>query len=81
MIQLSDYIVGILRKYFMFLDRLQPRVDADIDSFDKVQMKNFELLNKILRRSLLYNPLFINTIMSIHCRKKMELYIEKYGKA
>lgn len=65
----------------MFLDRLQPRVDADIDSFDKVQMKNFELLNKILRRSLLYNPLFINTIMSIHCRKKMELYIEKYGKA
>lgn len=80
MIQLSDYIVGILRKYFMFLDRLQSKVDADIDSFDKVQMKNFELLNKILKRSLLYNPLFINTIMSIHCRRKMELYIDKYGK-
>ncbi len=80
MIQLSDYIVGILRKYFMFLDRLQPKVDADIDSFDKVQMKNFELLNKILKRSHLYNPLFINTIMSIHCRKKMELYMDKYGK-
>lgn len=81
MIQLSDYIVGILRKYFVFLDRLQTMVDADIDSFDKVQMKNFELLNKILKRSLLYNPLFINTIMSIHCRNKMELYIKKYGKA
>lgn len=80
MIQLSDYIVGILRKYFIFLDRLQPNVDADIDSFDKVQMQNFELLNKILKRSLQYNPLFINTIMSIHCRKKMELYIDKYGK-
>lgn len=80
MIQLSDYIVGILRKYFIFLDRLQTTVNADIDSFDKVQMKNFELLNKILKRSLLYNPLFINTIMSIHCRKKMELYINTYGK-
>lgn len=80
MIQLSDYIVGILRKYFIFLDRLQQEVDADIDSFDKVQMKNFQLLNKTLNRSLLYNPLFINTIISIHCRKKMELYINKYGK-
>ena len=80
MIQLSDYIVGILRKYFIFLDRLQQEVDADIDSFDKVQMKNFQLLNKTLNRSLLYNPLFINTIISIHCWKKMELYINKYGK-
>lgn len=80
MIQLSDYIVGILRKYFIFLDRLQQEVDADIDSFDKVQMKNFQLLNKTLKRSLLYNPLFINTTISIHCRKKMELYINKYGK-
>lgn len=80
MIQLSDYVVGILRKYFIFLDRLQPMVDADINSFDKVQMENFELLNKILKRSLLYNPLFIHTIISIHCRKKMELYINKYGK-
>ena len=80
MIQLSDYIVGILRKYFIFLDRLQQEVDADIDSFDKVQMKNFQLLNKTLKRSLLYNPLFINTTISIHCRNKMELYIKKYGK-
>lgn len=79
MIQLSDYIVGILRKYFIFLDRLQPMVDSDIDSFDIIQMKNFELLNKVLKRSLIYNPLFINTIMSIHCRKKMELYINKFG--
>ncbi len=76
MIQLSDYIVGILRKYFMFLDRLQPKVDADIESFDKIQMQNFKLLNKILRRSLLYNPLFINTTMSIHCRKKIDLYMD-----
>lgn len=80
MIQLSDYIVGILRKYFMFLDRLQPEVDVDIYSFDKAQMENFKLLNKILKRSLLYNPLFINTTMSIHCRKKMDLYMDKYGK-
>ncbi len=80
MIQLSDYIVGILRKYFIFLDRLQPMVDADINSFGQVQMMNFELLNRILKRSLICNPLFINTIMSIHCRKKMELYIDKYGR-
>ena len=81
MIQLSDYIVGILRKYFVFLDRIQPKVDADIDSFDKVQMKNFRLLNKMLTNSHLYNPLFIHTVMSIHCRKKMELYMDKYGRS
>lgn len=79
LIQLSDYVVGILRKYFMFLDRLQADVDKDIASFDETQIENFRLMNLLLKKSLAYNPLFINTTVSIHCRKKMDKYIDMYG--
>lgn len=47
MIQVCDYVVSILRKYMIFLDRLEPEVDTDIQNFDDNQMHNYKLLNRI----------------------------------
>jgi hypothetical protein len=79
MIQLSDYVVGLLRKYFIFLDRTQSEVEANLNAFNETQMSNYKKLNKILKKSIEYNPLFINTTMSIYCRNKMLKYMSIYN--
>lgn len=79
MIQISDYVVSILRKYIMFLDRDQTSVETDIKSFDKSQMTNFILLNKVLMKSLRYNPMFVHFTASIHVIRKYHKYLEEYG--
>ncbi len=79
MIQISDYIVSILRKYIMFLDRDQESVEMDIHSFDKNQMENFKLLNNVLRKSLHYNPMFVHFTASVHVIRKYHKYLIEYG--
>lgn len=79
MIQVCDYVVSILRKYMMFLDRLESEVNADIQNFDENQMNNYKLLNSILADSLNYNPLFVHFIASQHTVAKYHMYIQKYG--
>lgn len=79
MIQVSDYVVSIVRKYIMFLDRTQPEVEADIAEFDETQMSNFNLMNSILKESLDYNPLFFNFTICLHTYKKFMDYIAEYG--
>lgn len=79
MIQVCDYIVCILRKYMIFLDKLEPEVDADIQNFDEHQMNNYKLLNCVLADSLNYNPLFVHFIASQYTIAKYHMYIQKYG--
>lgn len=79
MIQISDCVVSILCKYFMFLDRMQSEVEKDISQFNTFQMKNYRLLNGILKESLNYNPLFFNITASAHTRAKFFKYMEIYG--
>lgn len=80
MIQVCDYVVSILRKYIIFLDRLESEVDADIQNFDENQTNNYKLLNRILAVSLDYNPLFVHFVASQHTVAKYHMYIKKYGK-
>lgn len=79
MIQVSDYVVSIIRKYIMFLDRTEPEVEADITVFNEMQMKNFKLLNSVLKDSLDYNPLFFNFTICLYTYKKFMKYINEYG--
>ena len=79
MIQVSDYVVSILRKYMIFLDRLEPEVDADIQNFDENQMNNYKLLNRILADSMNYNPLFVYFVACQHTVAKYHKYIQEYG--
>ena len=79
MVQVSDYVVSIIRKYIMFLDRTEPEVETDIKSFDEIQMRNFNLLNSILKDSLDYNPLYLNFTVCLHTYRKFMKYINEYG--
>ena len=79
MIQVCDYVVSILRKYMIFLDGLEPEVDANIRNFDENQMNNYILLNRILADSLNYNPLFVHFVASQHTVAKFFKYMKIYG--
>ena len=48
MVQVSDCIVSILRKYFMFLEMDGDDAIKVIEAFDEYQMANLKLLNFIL---------------------------------
>lgn len=79
MIQMSDYVVSILRKYFIFLDRRESEVESDLKVLDDVQLGNFKLLNKVLRKSVEYNPVFFHFTCSIHTKNKFDKYLNEYG--
>lgn len=79
MIQVSDYVVSILRKYIVFLDRLESEVEADINKFDEIQMNNFRLLNMVIADSLNYNPVFVHFTASTHTIAKFFKYMKMYG--
>ena len=76
MIQISDYIVCILRKYLVFLDRKDREVESDLNQLDELQTKNFILFNKVLKNSTEFNPTFVNFIASDHTIKKYNKYME-----
>ncbi|CAG9929790.1 DUF3800 domain-containing protein [Bacteroides ovatus] len=79
MIQVCDYVVSIIKKYVMFLDRTESEVEADIKAFDEIQMRNYNLLNSILKDSLDYNPLYFNFTICWYTYKKFMKYINEYG--
>ena len=78
-IQVSDYVASILRKYIVFLDRPQNEVENDIQNLYGLQMDNFTLLNRVLKDSLEFNPVFVHFIGSIHLIRKFHKYIGQYG--
>lgn len=79
MIQVSDYVVSIIRKNIIFLDRTQPEVEKDIMTFDETQMKNYKLLNFVLKESLYYNPLYLNFTISIYTYRKFMKFLNEYS--
>ncbi len=79
MIQVCDYVVSILRKYFIFLDQDMNNIEKEINGFDEQQKKNFKLLNKVMKQSLDYNPLFFHYIASVETQGVVNMMIEKYG--
>lgn len=80
MIQVCDYIVSVLRKYFVFLDREWVDINRDIECFDMVQLNNLVLLNKVLKCSFDYSPLFFHYIASVETMQNVNTLMNKYGK-
>lgn len=79
MIQVCDYVVSILRKYAIFIDRSFNEVQGDIDKFEEAQLANFKLLNKILKRSLDKSPLYFHYTTSVEMQYNINQLMEKYG--
>lgn len=79
MIQLSDYVVAILNKYFVFLNRDFDKIEQDVMKFDPEQLFNFMILNSILLYSVDYNPLFHNYLSSYKIPENVNYYMTQYG--
>jgi hypothetical protein len=79
MIQLSDYVVAILKKYFVFLDRDIEMIEQDVKNFDGYQLSNFMLLNSVLLYSKEYNPLFQKYISDFRIPLHVDYYITHFG--
>lgn len=79
MIQVCDYVVAILRKYFIFLDRTLCDIEKDIDKFDGQQIENYKMLKKILKQSFDYSTLFFHYISSIETQHNFMTLMNKYG--
>ena len=75
MIQVSDYVVSIIKKYIMFLDREELEIEKDIKNFDDIQKKNYILLNSVLKDSLDYNPLYLNFTVCLYTYRNFMKYI------
>lgn len=79
MIQISDYVVSIIRKYIIFLDRQIEKIECDINNFDENQISNFILLNKVLKKSNDFNPIFTHFISSGYTYNLYIKYMNQYG--
>ena len=79
MIQICDYVVSIMRRYAVFLDRSLNEIQGDIDKFEPAQLTNFKLLNKILKRSLDNSPLYFHYTTSVEMQYNINQMMEKYG--
>lgn len=80
MIQISDYIVCILRKYLVFLDREEHEVESDFKNLNEIQVNNLILFNKVLKDSKEFNPMFECFVASNHTITKYHKYMEIWGK-
>lgn len=77
-IQLCDYIVAILKKYFVFLDRAYQEIKNDLNRFDAVQMNCFKRLIRVLKYSQDYNPVFFHYIASIELVENINRMLAEY---
>lgn len=80
LIQVSDLIVAILKRYFKFCDRSKESVDSDINHFTDQQMNSFVMLNKILKNSLDYNPVYMHHSTNLIEYENFNYLINEYGK-
>lgn len=79
MIQICDYVVAIMKKYFVFLDRETNLIEEDIRNFDATQLSNFMIFNSLLLYSKNYNPLFFHYISDIRIPQMVDNYMLRYG--
>lgn len=80
MIQLSDVAVGIIGRYLHFIDNYGDNIGTIVNSFNDIQKRNFLKLNRILKMSCTYNPIFFNQINSIEYHCLFNRYVDEYGR-
>ena len=79
MIQLSDVFVGILARYFRFINTNISNVYDVIDNFSKNQLSSFCKLNLILNISVSENPAFWDMFLCNDMRRIFTDLVEKYS--
>lgn len=61
-VQLSDIVVGLLSRYFAFVDKKWDDIKKDLDQLTDTALQNLHLLNEILAYSEQENILFCNQV-------------------
>ena len=80
MIQLSDVFVGILARYFRFINTNMNHIEKKCCEFDKDQMIAFKKLNHILRYSEKENNAFWDMFLCEDMRRLFLFFVETYGR-
>lgn len=79
MIQFCDYVVAILKKFFVFIDRSYQEVTNDLNGYDTIQMNCFKKLIAALCLSVDYNPVFFHYIASVELVENLNQLLKEYG--
>lgn len=77
-IQLSDVIVGLLSRYFLFVDKKWDDIKKDLDQLTATALQNLHLLNEILVYSEQENKLFCNQVERIGVIKNFWQAVNTY---
>lgn len=64
-IQISDVVVGLLSKYFTFVDNTMEEIKTDLDQLTGTALQNLHTLNQILSYSEKENKLFCDQVERI----------------
>ena len=59
------------------VDQGMNNIETEINRLDEQQQKNFKLLNKVMKQSLDYNPLFFHYIASVETHIITNMMMEK----
>ena len=79
MVQLSDVFVGILARYFRFINTNIAEVESQIEKFDKQQLFVFNKLNYILNISFSENSAFWDMFLCIDMKRTFSSLVDKYS--
>lgn len=77
-IQLSDIVVGLLSKYFAFVDKKWADIKDDLDQLTDTALQNLHLLNEILIYSEQENRLFCDQVERIGVIKNFWQVVNDY---
>lgn len=50
----------------------------DVEKFDEIQMQRYRFLNKVLKKSLDFNPLYFHYIASVEMQQNLNQLMTKY---
>lgn len=79
MVQLSDVFVGIMARYFRFINSNITDVERMVNGFDKQQTIAFSKLNYILNISLSENSAFWDMFLCTDMRAAFSSLVDKYN--
>jgi hypothetical protein len=76
-IQLSDVAIGLLGKYFTFLNSTDwETLEFAKDTLNERQRNNIARLNTLIDKSIAENPIFFHSVLCIDDHRKSEFFLE-----
>lgn len=78
MIQISDCIVGLICRFYKFLDEFDGNVDAFDGQLKEAQRKNLKTLCNIIKKTVDFNEVLVHMIVPIDEAENYRLLLDAY---